>query len=87
MTVKELREALEKLEKDGYAEDRVTVNALGNFLRGSNADVHAVGPGFDWASGQVIMFTDPQLGIYEKPSKRERPGDAKARPKGKRSPR
>jgi len=70
MTVKELREALEKLEKDGHADHRVTVNTLGNFLRGSNADVHAVGPGFDWTSGQVVINTTPQLGVYEKPSKR-----------------
>jgi len=72
MTVKELRKALEKLEKDGYADQRMTVNTLGDFLRGSNATIHAVGPGFDWASGQVIIFTDPQLGVYQKPS--ERPG-------------
>jgi len=85
MTVKELRKALEILEKDGYADQRMTVNTLGGFLRGSNANIHAVGPGFDWDSDQVIIFTDPQLGVYQKPSKR--PGASKARPMGKRRPR
>lgn len=69
MTVKELREALEGLEASGHADHRVTVNCFGGGLRGSNAEVKNVGPGFDWTSGQVVLGTTPALSVYQKPDK------------------
>jgi hypothetical protein len=72
MTVKELRESLEKLETNGHAEDAVTVDLMGDFMRGYNAKVTGIFPGFDWESGQAVIRTDVQLGLYQKPSKRPR---------------
>ena len=63
MKVRELRATLERLEEEGHADDGVTVHAFGG-MRGFNAEITSADVGFDWDSGQVVLRTKPQLGLW-----------------------
>lgn len=65
MTVRQLKEALEQMEKDGYAEAVVTVHTFG-VLAGGNAEVKNANVGFDWTSGQVVLQTATPLTRHER---------------------
>jgi len=58
LTVKDLREKMEEMEKAGHGHDAVIVHCMGG-LSGQNAAVENVGVGFDWESGQIVLHVNP----------------------------
>lgn len=72
MTVKELRDILNKMEEH-YDNNRVCVRILKRGVMGGSpcVSVRAINNGFDWDSGKCIIYTDPDVTEVTKDEKRD----------------
>ena len=65
MTVKVLREALQKIVEDGHGEETVIIQSFGG-LSCNAVPIESVSHGFDWHSGMIVLHPASPLWVYDK---------------------